>query len=309
MLPAASTVLVTGGTGLIGSSIVRRLVAAGRSVRVLSRVEARTTHPQVAFCRGDLARLDDIRAALRGCDTIFHCAGEKTDRQRMLAVNVTATRELFGLATDSAVRFFCHVSSVGVIGKTALTIVDEDTSCNPTNHYEETKLGAEAIVARGLPGGTVAVLRPTNVFGVGNLYPRLDDSLLSAIRLFVTGNESSHLVYVEDVAAAALYALEAAAVGQVTTFNVSSDDDGGNTWREVRAAALAAVRPGKYRPATAAPRFVPHVLRRLRGDPANAGDIVYTSRKLRAAGFRFPFGLRAGLIDALGRPTDPLAGA
>jgi nucleoside-diphosphate-sugar epimerase len=68
-----SPVLVTGGTGRLGRSVVARLVEAGQEVRVLARRQ-RDTHPQATFFTGDLRRGDGIDPAVRAAGVIIHCA-------------------------------------------------------------------------------------------------------------------------------------------------------------------------------------------------------------------------------------------
>ncbi len=297
-------VLVTGGSGIVGSPLVRRLAAAGFSVRVLSRRKRPVDHPNVTFHKGDILRLEDVRVALQGCAAVFHCAGEKLDPSTMTAINVTATRGLFDLARDRGVEFFCHLSSVGVIGKASTALVDESTPCNPTNLYEETKLAAEQIVLEGIGSGRVAILRPTNIFGAGALGPMLEHSFLATSRRMLKGNEHSHLVYAGDVAAAAEFCLRMQVPGRVQTFIVSSDEEPGGTHREVQAAAARLSKRVPRPPAFAAPRWLPHLLRALKGTRANRGDTVYSSQRLRAAGFQYPFGRLEGLRHALETPSD-----
>jgi uncharacterized protein YbjT (DUF2867 family) len=68
-----SPVLVTGGTGRLGRSVVARLVEAGQDVRVLARRQ-RHTQPDVTFFTGDLRRGEGIDAAVRGAGVIINCA-------------------------------------------------------------------------------------------------------------------------------------------------------------------------------------------------------------------------------------------
>jgi len=294
-----ASILVTGGTGFFGRSLVRTLLGMGHSVRVLSRDAGCAAHPLVSIHRGDLTSDQNLHAALAGCNAVFHCAGEKHDAGRMLAVNVDATRRLFALSRDTGIKFFCHLSSVGVIGKTQQTVVDENTSCNPMNRYEETKLMAEAIVGRGLEQGRVVILRPTNIFGAETLTALLKDSFRSKVRLLLTGNEASHCVYVKDVGAAAIRWLMVPPERPVETFIVSSDEEPGNTHRAVQAFIASRVPTAPRPPRFAAPLFAPYGLRLARVRNSNRGDVIYSSRKLRASGFEFPYGLRKGLEDAL----------
>src|ERR1700733_165410 len=211
-MPGVSAgILVTGGTGFVGRSLVGKLVADGQSVRILSRRGNSSEHPNISTCRGNLTSQKDLKAAIKGCKVVFHCAAEKTAEDIMTAVNVTATRNLLELSRDMRIGYFCHLSSVGVIGRTRLKLVDESAACNPMNEYEATKLAAEEIVRGGLGEGRVVILRPTNIFGPATLRPMLKQSFRSQVRAFLKGKECAHLVYINDVVAAAMYWMQAPA--------------------------------------------------------------------------------------------------
>lgn len=293
------SILATGGTGLVGRAIVRRLLAAGQSVRVLSRGDEYPPLPGASIWRGDVTCVADVASAMRGCHAVFHCAAEKHDRASMATVNSAATRLLMDVACDLKVGFFCHLSSVAVIGRTGTSIVDETAPCNPMSLYGETKLAAEEFVRRGLPGGNVVILRPTNIFGPETLAPWLQDSLRSRVRAFVFGRERAHLIYVEDVAAAAVHWLQASTGGHVETFIVSSDEEPGNTNHEVRVAVASMVENATHPCRFRAPLWVPGCARAIRQGHGNLGRVIYSSRRLQQTGFRFPFGLRKGLVDAV----------
>jgi dihydroflavonol-4-reductase len=291
-------ILVTGGTGFVGHAVIQELVAASHPVRVLSRNVHPATESPLSWVQGDVTSLADLKRAINGCTQIFHCAGEKTDQRQMAPVNVVATRVLFDLAVDSNVSFFCHLSSVGTVGLTDRRVVDESASCNPMNLYEQTKLEAERIVSRGLSGGKVVIVRPTNVFGAETLKPWMRDSVSARIQRFVKGKEHAHLVYVKDVAAAVVYVFGNSPAIPVSTYIVSSDEEGGNTYREIQA-RLASTIPGAPAPtAISAPIFIPRWIRRARNGRSIRGDIIYSAKKLRDLGFQFPFGLERGLRES-----------
>jgi nucleoside-diphosphate-sugar epimerase len=299
-----SAILVTGGTGFVGRSLVGKLVAGGQTVRILSRSGNSPEHPSISVCRGDLTSYKDLKAAIEGCKVVFHCAAEKADEDMMMAVNVTATRNLFELSSDMRIRYFCHLSSVGVIGKTRLRLVDESAACNPMNEYEATKLAAEEIVRRGLDEGRVVILRPTNIFGPETLRPMLRQSFLSQVRAFLKGNECAHLVYVEDVVAAAMCWMQTAPAKAVETFIVSSDEESGNAHRDIQTLLASRVQTAPHPAKLSAPLFAPYCARLLRHGKTNYGDVIYSSSKIRRAGFNFPYGLRAGINDALNALLD-----
>ena len=273
-------------------------------MRVISRSGTLAEDERISIYRGDIRRLDDLRAAIQGCTAVFHCAAEKSDSGKMTETNVFGTRLLFDVASDAQVKFFCHLSSAVVVGKVRQRIVDESAPCSPMNLYEETKLAAEGIVSAGLDGGNVVILRPTQIFGAQTLLPWLESSLYSKARLLLRGKENAHLVYIEDVAAAAVFLWQAVSDKRVETFNVSCDEETGGTHREVHALFASIVDMAPHPFLFSARLFIAYWLRLMRHGIANYGDVIYSSRKLRAVEFRSPFGLRAGLIHVAGVLRD-----
>ena len=93
--------LVTGGTGFVGSHLVRALLARGAKVRCMARA---TSPPDnlagldVEVVEGDLTRPESFAPALEGCDHLFHCAADYRlwvpDPDAMYRANVDGTREL-----------------------------------------------------------------------------------------------------------------------------------------------------------------------------------------------------------------------
>jgi uncharacterized protein YbjT (DUF2867 family) len=136
-----SPVLVTGGTGRLGRSVVALLVGAGREVRVLARRQ-RDTQPQVTFCTGDLRRGEGIDAAVRGAGVIIHCAtSTKGDAE--------ATGNLVTAAARVGSPHFVQPSIVGIDAMVAWG-------------YVKAKLEVERIVAdSGLPW---TILRVTQFY-------------------------------------------------------------------------------------------------------------------------------------------------
>ncbi|MEU3461024.1 NAD(P)H-binding protein [Streptomyces sp. NPDC006733] len=129
-----STILVTGGTGTLGSHVVPLLRAAGREVRVLSR-QPRPSADGVAYVSGDLLGGEGIEAAVDGVDVVLHLAGgPKGDDE--------ATRNLMAAAARAGVR---HVVYISVIGADRVPL-----------GYFRAKLGAEqAVAGSGVPWTTL----------------------------------------------------------------------------------------------------------------------------------------------------------
>lgn len=291
-------ILVTGGTGFFGRALTLKLLDKGYNVRVITRSRSQIKHPNITIFQGDITNSGDLIKAVKGCSAIFHCAAEKDDVDQMALLNTEVTKILFGIAKRYQVKFFCHLSSVGVIGKTSIKTVDELSSCKPMNYYEVTKLASENIVKEGLDDGSVIILRPTNIFDEKYIALLIQKTWKSNVRDFLKGRENAHFVYIEDVVAAAIYLFEKVKENTVETYIVSCDESKGNTFNEVRL-HLSSISDHVCDPfIISAPLCVPYLARLIKNKRTNWGDVVYSSKKLLATGFCYPYGLQAGLTDA-----------
>ena len=160
-------ILVTGGTGFIGTHLLDKLAATGAGVRALVR---RTRSPRslpagVETCYGDLASGEGIREALEGADAVIHLAGvtKALHTADFYTGNVEATRQLARGLAGTGVRFV-HVSSLAAIGPSQPgAALDEDAPPHPVTHYGKSKLQAEQVVRELAPGAVI--VRPPVVYG------------------------------------------------------------------------------------------------------------------------------------------------
>lgn len=171
-------VLVTGGSGFVGGAILSRLVAEGRTVKALVRssdsaeaVGALGAEPVF----GDILDPATLRAAMTGCDVVYHAAGVNLfcarDPRPMFTSNVTGSENVVRAAADAGVGRVVYTSSAAVLGEATGTIGDETSPHRGSflTHYERSKYEAERAVVRvaserGVP--TVCV-NPSSVQGPG----------------------------------------------------------------------------------------------------------------------------------------------
>lgn len=209
-------VLVTGGTGFIGRSVVRRLIQDGYGVRVLARaganVDAVVAHgAEVSF--GDVTDGPAFGRAMPGCDAVVHLAAGTQDSEAASVTTLAGTRILIELCRQHRLERLVYVSSCSVYGVADYDENSVVTETSPLERFPErrgfysaSKRKAEEYVTefmhtRAVP---VVILRPGTVFGRGgDLFPGM---MGKAVRswYFVIGDGSlaPPFVHVDDVAEA-----------------------------------------------------------------------------------------------------------
>ena len=107
-------VLVTGGTGVLGSRLVPRLVASGDAVRIMSRGGPATAPQGVELVRGDLVTGRGLTDALAGADAIVHCASSPFRKTHQTDVEGTARLLEAVKGSTGGPPHFVYISIVGV---------------------------------------------------------------------------------------------------------------------------------------------------------------------------------------------------
>lgn len=218
------TILVTGGTGLIGSHLVEHLVAEGRQVRVMVRPTSQRgelADLPVDWVAGDLLDAGSLQAAMRGVELVYHLAATMDDWgpwELFYQANVTGTENVCAAALAAGVRRLVHASSIAATGlEDYHGLKDEsfpyvDPQGKGRHPYCATKALGEQVVRRyhderGLPA---VIVRPTYVYGprehkVGPYI--VAHNVRQGLRLLPgDGLNLHHWVYVSDLARALILA-------------------------------------------------------------------------------------------------------
>jgi farnesol dehydrogenase len=210
-------VLVTGGTGYLGRSVVRALAARGHHVVLFARTATASGLPGHPI-DGDIRDSDAVHAAVRGCHAIIHMAALVSIWRRRPRdfddVNVNGLRHVLAAARSAAVRKVLYTSSF-----LALPPSDGGLALE-ANDYQRTKVMAEQVAAASERAGTPLIrIYPGVVYGPGemtegNLVGRLvRDHLAHRLPGLIGAERTWSYAYVDDVARGYVEALERGRTG------------------------------------------------------------------------------------------------
>ncbi|BAX80248.1 NAD-dependent epimerase/dehydratase family protein [Labilibaculum antarcticum] len=186
-------ILVTGGTGLVGSHLLFDLLSKGNKVRALKRENSniefvRTTFTyysnnanelfkSIEWIDGDMMDPFSLEDALKDIEDVYHCAAlvsfQKENRKNMQDINVEGTRNLINACLEANIRKFCMISSVAALGspEEGENSVTEKTPWSPEEKrsgYSASKFRSELEVWRGIEEGLNAVIvNPSIILGPG----------------------------------------------------------------------------------------------------------------------------------------------
>jgi dihydroflavonol-4-reductase len=186
-------ILVTGGTGLVGSHLLFKLVSTNENVRAIYRREKtlqRVKHVfsyfsddseklfnAIEWVEGDINDIPKLEDAFKDITSVYHCAAfvsfEPDKYKTLRTVNIKGTANIVNLCISNTVKKLCYVSSIATIGhhSNPEKLIDEQTSWSPeadNSVYAITKYGAELEVWRGSQEGLDAVIvNPGIILGAG----------------------------------------------------------------------------------------------------------------------------------------------
>jgi nucleoside-diphosphate-sugar epimerase len=186
-------ILVTGGTGLVGSHLLYKLTSNNESVRAIYRRahklevvkkvfsyytdDVETLYNRIEWVDADLNNVPALKQVFKDITYVYHCAAFvsfEPDKYRQLRkINIEGTANIVNLCVANQIKKLCYVSSIAAIGHELNpdTLITEETAWNPEDDnsvYAITKYGAEIEVWRGTQEGVDAVIvNPGVIVGPG----------------------------------------------------------------------------------------------------------------------------------------------
>ncbi len=224
-------VLVTGGSGFLGSLLVSRLLADGHEVTSLDLLPSTLADPRLRAIVGDIRDSALLDRLLPGQEAVFHCAAllahGVVDQAEMWSSNVEGTRALARAGAAAGIRSLIYVSSNCLWGHGFERPVREDDAPAPCEKYGLSKWEGEKILAEYAQHYAVTVLRSPTIMDEGRL------GLLAILFAFIEegrrvwlvgrGENRYQFIYAKDLIAAMLLAWRRGVGG---TYGIGSDDVG-----------------------------------------------------------------------------------
>lgn len=217
------TVLVTGGSGFVGKTLVPRLLDDGYQVVALARrsnIAAHLRQDNVRVEIGDMRDAAALKRAVKGVDYVVHAAATMSGSWDDFSdINVEGTRILLEAAHKAKVKQFVHISSVSVyahadlkdemqISENASYEEDEDASFYARSKRDAEKLVLDYHKEHNFPA---VIFRPGAIYGPGgSVFPATMGLGLGEEKILMFGNSNTNLPlsYVENVADAVLQSFE-----------------------------------------------------------------------------------------------------
>ncbi|MES2592328.1 MAG: NAD-dependent epimerase/dehydratase family protein [Bacteroidota bacterium] len=186
-------ILVTGGTGLVGTHLLFDLCKSGKRVRALKREGSNIANVKKVFSyytsdtdellkniewiNADLLDVYSLAAAMDDVSEIYHCAAmvsfEPQHEREMMMINVEGTTNMVNAALEKGVKKFCHISSIATITRSEhIEFANEESfwkSSPEHSNYAISKYAAEREVWRASEEGlNVIIVNPSLIIGSGN---------------------------------------------------------------------------------------------------------------------------------------------
>ncbi|GAB4488039.1 MAG: SDR family oxidoreductase [Saprospiraceae bacterium] len=235
-----SLILVTGGTGFLGSYLVRLLVKNGYKVRAIRRASSPMDLVQelenqvewVEWVEADVTDIVALEEAFEGVTHVMHCAAISSfhpkDAQRLKSINVEGTTNVVNLALEFGIQKLIHVSSIAAFGRVKnrprLNENSKWVQSKGNSRYAVSKYLSEQEVwrahAEGLP---VAIVNPAVILGSGFWNagsPRFFSQIDQGLKFWPVGRGG--FVDVRDVAQFMLHLLESDITGERYILNAQN---------------------------------------------------------------------------------------
>jgi UDP-glucose 4-epimerase len=238
-------ILVTGGAGFIGSHLIDALIEEGNEVRCIDNFSSgrkefieQSMEKGLELIEGDMLNRDDIRRALKGCDTVFHLAANPDVRLGVentevhLEQNIIATYNLLEEMRNAGVKKIAFTSSSTVYGEAEEIPTPESYGpLIPISLYGASKLAAEGLIAsychtfdmQSVIYRFANVVGPRSTHGVTYDFIKKLRENENELEILGDGKQKKSYLYISDCIEAMLFGMDKSR-NKVEIFNIGSED-------------------------------------------------------------------------------------
>lgn len=238
-------ILVTGGAGFIGSHLIDALIEEGNKVRCIDNFSSgrkefieQSMEKGLELIEGDMLNRDDIRRALKGCDTVFHLAANPDVRLGVentevhLEQNIIATYNLLEEMRNAGVKKIAFTSSSTVYGEAEEIPTPESYGpLIPISLYGASKLAAEGLIAsychtfdmQSVIYRFANVVGPRSTHGVTYDFIKKLRENENELEILGDGKQKKSYLYISDCIEAMLFGMDKSR-NKVEIFNIGSED-------------------------------------------------------------------------------------
>jgi nucleoside-diphosphate-sugar epimerase len=201
-------VTVIGGSGFIGGYLIKDLQKSGLQIKNLDKRPSKKYYEISEIA--DIRNLEQINAKLLPSEWLIFLAAEHADNVTPISlyydVNVNGAKNVIDIAEQKGINKILFTSTVAVYGLNKINPT-EHSPTDPFNHYGKSKYQAEEIFRQWFnekpQERTLVIIRPTVVFGpgnIGNVYNLLHQIAINKFLMIGKGNNKKSMSYVENVA-------------------------------------------------------------------------------------------------------------
>lgn len=233
-------IVVTGGSGFLGTHMIRALQIAGHQVKNIDIKPSRDQNVETVIA--DILDLQKMKEELSGADAVFHFAGlieageSVKNPQKFVDVNISGTVSILEAMRENNVKIILFSSSAAVYGEPVHIPITEDDRTIPINPYGMTKLAMEGLISSYVKshGFTGVALRYFNLYGPeehhqpeSHAMPRFIKQIYenAEVTVYGSGEHQRDYIHVRDIVDAHMKALEYAVKNPVGYyyFNLSTE--------------------------------------------------------------------------------------
>jgi len=224
-------IFITGATGYIGANLALRLAEAGERVHILCRSKSKASllnHDNIRLFEGNILDKKSIENAMQASEYVYHLAAYvkvwAKNPQTYFEVNVQGTKNVLDAAIKLGVKKVVVTSTVGALGPSAKTPVNEESirKVDFFNEYESSKFIAEKKAYHYSRNGLdIVIVNPSRVYGPGLLSE--SNSVTKMIKLYIegkwhlipgNGKNIGNYVFIDDVINGHLLAMSKGRTGE-----------------------------------------------------------------------------------------------